>query len=646
MNRSITILLLLPTLLTSWVTAQPSYEGPHPSLEVVEDAAVRRAQYLERVNEVIEWRATIVERGQTEKLDLASVSANLLLGRKLNECSERVIEMMQTPGSGPFWMLPVTCVAFTGRDLLSPEARQSIRDAWRTAYQLRGDTENHFAMYYTMLYLMSELYPDEPGSSWYTGKSSEENLKESRDYLIDWMDIMTTIGQGEFNPTHYIAEYAIPMIYLYSWAEDPEMRMRGKMVLDWLYAGLAANTLNGVLRGPNSRTDDSSVVERWNSLSSFFSWLNFGNCPPTSGFSWGNYYAIVAANYEVPEVIYRIATDREESFLQRDLKRSRHRWRYSDVGKAPIYKTSYITSDYAVGSYQGGMADPIQTHVWDVTWATPDPRGLHPTLFSIHPYSASEAMQSYFPVRPDTMVKAVAAEGKPSYDVADKLVGCSPYEQVFQDLDTIIALYDIPQGTRFEQVNGFFSKDLVNRIEDPSGWIFAQGGDCYLAYYPFAEYRWEAHMAYQRLPSTGNGYRYERVPTGSQVLISPHRKNGTIVQAASSMEFASFDAFKSAIRSLPLEVRREPVPRVSLLSLRGKRIECVFGEAPTVDGKRIDYTKLFEGPYLNAEKGSRKLTISHGPLRRMLDFNTLSICDAVNTEHSQRQGGPASVLRK
>jgi len=138
------------------------------------------------------------------------------------------------------------------------------------------------------------------------------------------------------------------------------------MTLAWLFAGLAANTLNGVLRGPNSRTDDNSVVERWNSLSSFFSWLNFGNCPPPR-FSWGNYYAIVARNYEVPEVIYRIATDRQGNFTQRDLKRSRHRWRYSNVAKAPIYKTTYMTHEYAVGSYQGGMADPIQTHVWDVT---------------------------------------------------------------------------------------------------------------------------------------------------------------------------------------------------------------------------------------------------------------------------------------
>ncbi|MCZ6674459.1 MAG: hypothetical protein O7C75_16135 [Verrucomicrobia bacterium] len=628
-SRAAAIFFFLSLFVAS-ANAQPSYEAVHPSLEVVVDAAQRRAQYLERVNEVLEWRAGIVERGQSEKMDLASVSANLLLGRKIDACSARVIEMMQTPGSGPFWMLPVVTVTFSGKNLLSQEAHAAIREVWRTAYQLRGDTENHFAMYYTMLYLMSEMYPNEPGSTWYTGKSSEENLAESREYLIDWMDLMTTVGQGEFNPTHYIGEYAIPMLFLVSWAEDPEMRLRGKMTLDWLIAGLAANTLNGVLRGPNSRTDDRSVVERWNSLASFFSWLNFGNCPPTKGFNWGNYYAIVAANYDVPEVIYRIATDREGSFEQRDLKRSRHRWRYSDVAKAPIYKTTYMKNEYAVGSYQGGMADPIQSHVWDVTWATPDPRGLHPTMFSVHPYSASKGMQMYFNVRPDTMVKAVAAEGKPSYDVADKLVGCSPYEQVFQDLDTIIALYDIPKGTRFEQVNGFFSKDLTNMSEDASGWIFAQGGDTYLAYYPMAPYHWESHKAYKRLPSTG-GYKYERVDSGSQVLISPHVKNGTILQAASASEFSNFVAFQVAIRALPLEVRLEPIPRVKLYSLRGKEIRFEYGSAPVVNGKRIDYSKwkLFEGPYLNADKGSRKLVITHGRLKRTLDFNTMTISDSV-----------------
>jgi len=215
--------------------------------------------------------------------------------------------------------------------------------------------------------------------------------------------------------------------------------------------------------------------------------------------------------------------------------------------------------------------------------------------------------------------------------VADDLGGCSPYEQVMQDSDTVIALYDIPEGTRFEQVNGFFSKDLTDLVEDSSGWIFAKGGDTYLAYYPMAEYRWEPHMAYKRLPSQGNGYRYERVESGSQVLISPHVKNGTIVQAASVSEFASFEDFKKQVRELPLEVQLEPAPQVKFRSLRGKEISFKYGSASQVDGKRIDYSKwkLFEGPYLNAEKGSRKLEITHGRLMRTLDFNTLTISDRV-----------------
>jgi len=79
---------------------------------------------------------------------------------------------------------------------------------------------------------------------------------------------------------------------------------------------------------------------------------------------WGVYFAAAAKNYELPEVIYRIGVDRDQDFLQRDLKRTRRRWRNSDVFMAPIYKQNYTRRDYAVGSYQGGMSDPIQTHAW------------------------------------------------------------------------------------------------------------------------------------------------------------------------------------------------------------------------------------------------------------------------------------------
>src|SRR5690606_33629714 len=135
-------------------------------------------------------------------------------------------------------------------------------------------------------------------------------------------------------------------------------------------------------------------------------------------------------------------------------------------------------------------------------------------------------------------------QAKPTYNKPDKLLGGSPFEQIFQQDDTVISLSDIPAGTNFEHVNGFFSKDLARLEEDASGWIFAQGGRAYLAYRPLAPYEWR--------PIDGGGQR----------LFSPHRKNGTILQVASEREFASWDAFKTAIRALPLVVEREPTPRV------------------------------------------------------------------------------------
>jgi hypothetical protein len=600
--------------------AQPSFSATTvPSREIVKDAGARRAAYLKRVQEVIDYRANLVNRDDPAGIDLAAVATMLARHEDPKFCSEQVIRLMKAPGSGPFWMFPVICVTYMGRDQLSPEAKQAMRDMWRTTYQIRGDTENHWAMYYISLYLISEMYPNEPGSSWYTGKSSEENLAEAKAYLIQWMDLATTIGQGEFNPAHYIGEYACPLMYLASWAKDPQMKTRGHMMLEWIFADLAECSLYGVPVGAHARTTDESVIEPWNCLASYFSWLLFGNTPPPAGFGgWGIYFAPAAPNYEVPEVLYQIAMDRSHDFLQRDLKRTRRRWRYSDVLMAPIYKTTYVRKDYAVGSYQGGVADPIQTHVWDVTWAVPNPRGIHNIMFSMQPESSPHTMQMYFADYPDTTAGGAVNLSKPSYDSPDKLLGGSPYEQVFQDLDTVVALYDIPPGTRFPQVNGFFSKDLLKLTEDKSGWIFAQGGDTYLAYRPLAPYVWaQSHWA--------------QAPIRDSRLESPYLKNGTIVQAAAVSEFPSFEAFRQAINALPLDFKLEPTPTVKMRTLRGKDIVVTYGAAPVVNGRAVDYSKwkLFEGPYLNAEKGSRKLTMTHGHLQRVLDFNTVTITDSV-----------------
>mgnify|MGYP003676218424 FL=1 len=398
----ITRLTLLLALTTS-AFAQPAYEQPF-SREPVEALDVRRAQYLDRIEQMQDWRIGLYAEADFTTMDNSALAMLLMRGEKIEECNRRVIELMETPGTGPFWMFPVTMVAYAGRDKLSAEARQSIRDAWRTTRQLRGDTENHWVMYHTAMYLMAQLYPDEPGSEWWNGLSSDENRVEGREWLLDWMNITTTIGQGEYNATHYIGEYAIPLIMLKVWSDDAAMRQRATILLDWMFAELATVTLDGVLRGPNSRTDDTSVTERWYALSTYFSWQLFGNVPAGErfrGWGWGNYFSVLAEYYQVPDVIYRIATDRQQDILQHDRARSRRIWRYSDEHMRPIFKTQYLRENYAVGSHQGGLSDPIQSHVWDVTWNVDDPRGVHNTMFSLHPHSSGRVQQMFFCTFPE-----------------------------------------------------------------------------------------------------------------------------------------------------------------------------------------------------------------------------------------------------
>jgi len=619
---------LAVTVLTANGLAQRSFESPVPERGPV-PLDVRRTQYLDRVEEISQWRMGLFTPDKLDKMDMSAMSLMLMRGINIEACNDRVLEYMKEPGTGPFWMFPTTMVAYAGRDKLSAEARAAIREAWRTTRQLRGDTENHWVMYHTSLYLMAQMYPDDPASSWANGLSSAENMIEGKGWLLDWMNLTTTIGQGEYNPTHYIGEYAIPMLMLATWAEDPAMRQRGKMMMDWLFAELATVTLDGMPRGPNSRTDDTSVVERWYALATYFSWQLFGNTPAGEGFrgwGWGNYFAVLAANYEVPEVIYEIATNRTKDILQHDQARSRRIWRYGDEHMRPIYKSQYLREDYAVGSHQGGISDPIQSHVWDVTWAVDDPRGVHNTMFSLHPHSAGKVMQMFFCTYPEPMPGGVTYEGKPSYNSSNKLLGCSPFEQVMQDQDTVVALYDIDPKEDFPQVNGFFSKDLAEVTEHESGWIFARGGKTYLAYRSLAAYQWEPHIRY---PNGRDPTVTEE--TGGKILVSPHVKNGTILQAAGVEEFASFEDFQSAILGLPLSFDLDTVPTVKLTTLRGSEIEFAYGSPPKINGAPVDYAdwKLFEGSHLNSEIGSRVLTITHGKLGRVLDFNTLSVTDMV-----------------
>src|SRR3954451_1135991 len=102
----------------------------------------------------------------------ATIAAKLYLHEDSAWCSRRLEELLSAPVSGDmFWMFPVVAVAELDRGQLTPSARAALRRAWKTYMPYRGDTENHWLLYYSSLYLMSQLSPEDGPDTWYTGKS-------------------------------------------------------------------------------------------------------------------------------------------------------------------------------------------------------------------------------------------------------------------------------------------------------------------------------------------------------------------------------------------------------------------------------------------------------------------------------------------
>jgi len=558
-------------------------------------------EFAERAKAIVEYNAS---PGANGPLGYSAIAARLKLHRTPEVCSDSLERLLDAGPSGDmFWMFPAIAIAYLDQEQLTSAARGKLRDAWRTYMPYRGDTENHWLMYYTSLYLAAQLWPDEEGDRWYTGKSSRENFEEARGWIEKWVKLTTTRGQGEYDSPHYMGVYLIPMSYLAAWAKDPAMKQRATMMLDYLIADYAPENVDGIYVGAQSRVYDAAVLDKASNVASDFGWLWFGLGKALPRFDAYSSWYTYASAYEPPEVLRRIATDRSEPYTHYERKRTRNRWRFEDEFHGPVYKTTYMRREYAVSSDQGGVLQPIQQHSWDVTWRVTDALGKHNTLFTLNPHSSIHELQTFFTFARDTGIPVVVSSKK-LYDSPEKLVGGSPYERIFQDEDTVIALYDIAPGARFGHVNGFFSKDLEEVVEDPSGWIFARGGEARIAFRMLRPYSW-AKMA-----------------EGDRRMFSPYARNGVVVQVATTGEYPEAGQFRKAILGLLLQFDVEKSPEVTFRSLRGKTLHFAYNAPPDRSG-----WPLFGGKFVRADVDGERLTIQHGTLKRVLDFRALTVTD-------------------
>ena len=251
-------------------------------LNVSSAQTVSREEYLKGYDQRVRYISAAFD---TASGGYAAVASRYAHNVEIARADSMFIAALKEPRGDMFWMFPVIGAYLHGKDKMWPEAKAAVRNAWKTYAPYRGDTENHWAMYHASLFLAAEQWSGLPGTEWYNGKSSDENLADAREYLLHWMKITTTIGQGEFDSPDYFPEYVTAAILLADFAQDPEIRNRGEMMLEYVLADFAVEHLDGQYLGGFSRIYQPAVFMPLNSGASAFAYLYFGTGQPTTS-SW------------------------------------------------------------------------------------------------------------------------------------------------------------------------------------------------------------------------------------------------------------------------------------------------------------------------------------------------------------------------
>ena len=517
---------------------------------------------------------------------------------------------------GMFYAYGMMGVYLHTRHLLPDSLQRKIRDAFRMRTMYRGDTENHWVMYYAGMYLAAQTWPGEDGTRWFNGKSSRENFVEANEWLLHWMEMTTTVGQGEFDSPTYMAVFICPLLVLHDFAADPRMKTRARMMLDLLLADFAAEHLEGNYGGAHSRDYPEDIINPLAAPSTMWSWLYFGKPEfeqwnhtryrPRHRGSWETVLGALSS-YRVPPIIFRMATDRQTPYVHRERKRVRNIIRFQQEQNPRVDKYTYVTRDYVLGSIQGGILQPIQQHTWDVTFVSDAPNN---TLFTLHPFVSGRELAMFFPEEQKFLAGEVDRYHK-VYTNPNKWNSSSPYERTFQHRNNLIVLYTIPAGERQAHIDGFFPKNLDVRLVDSSGWIFCRKGNTYIGFFPLKPYEWIEEEV---------NWRWR-----SSALV-----NGVVVEVASHDEAGSFGEFCTGLRTRKLSCTpADSSLSVSFVARDGKRMDFSTGKNPLLDGSPAVPSRqlLFDGPWIQAKSGTGIITLTDGIRSRILNFRNVTITD-------------------
>ncbi|MDX1963420.1 MAG: hypothetical protein SFX18_09720 [Pirellulales bacterium] len=173
-------------------------------------------------------------------------------------------------GNGPGW---------------GPDARNSWVDI--------RNTENLFLMRVSAVYLMAE----ETGNA--------QTRDQYKKILLGYAHALYRVGMGEWDSENYHGHSLSPLLNLYDFAKDQEVRAAAKACLDYMCAIGAVKYYRGAFNGPGNR--DYNHAQPFGGSAANMLWLYFGDTPLANTRFESDEVHALTSGYRPPAAVVHLA---------------------------------------------------------------------------------------------------------------------------------------------------------------------------------------------------------------------------------------------------------------------------------------------------------------------------------------------------
>jgi len=574
-----------------------------PSQSLYTDAADYRAQFLARCEEVKATAARRVWDGVDSRERIYLGVVKLATGIDAETGLRYLVEGVDNHARrwGSFETYAYMDAVLRLGDKLPAPLVERIRDRLAAAFGHDfGFTDNHMLQYRTARLLFAQRWPD--GPEFADGSTPRAAQREAAEWMGRWIRSTVTAGMYEYDSPNYHHLYLLCFATVHEFTRDEHLRQLSWMIMQVLLADWATEYLAGIWTGSHGREKYNQVLHthEHTGAATQFGRLYFGGAPLRLDLAESYYISLAALQaFEALPMIGHMATDRSQPYVLRELKAPRRGPRIA-YGE-PAWKYTYITPRYALGSSWGDLTD-VEHHRWDLSWLSPHDGA---TCFFINPSYSARQLHRFFPEPLEVILPEIVRQ-RPYHANPHKWVEGSPYEDLWQHENALIALYDLPTDAGHSHVNGHFPHLIAERREI-DGWVFCRSDGVYFAVWTSTLGTWHQEPSYDR-------------------LTLDHPRTAVVMEVVDAEEGGDFEAFCAERLAQP-PVFDEVTMTARYTSSRGHRLTFTHLGERRVNDELVDLRNwpLFEGPWLNARHGEGVITLEYGTERVRLDFNRVEV---------------------